>query len=198
MLDIEKGSEPQDHGRRDVLKMGAYTIAGSLLVPAASTSAAAAVFRNGEVSNGARRISFRNAHTNENFSGVYRVGNKYLPDAFDSINVVMRDFRTDEVFPIDPRTIDIIYTVHQMTGRNEPLEIISGYRSPKTNAMLRKASTGVAKRSLHMEGRAIDFRLPGFSTKGLRDLGVKLKAGGVGYYPGSDFVHMDSGDVRSW
>jgi uncharacterized protein YcbK (DUF882 family) len=143
-------------------------------------------------------VVFRNTHTGESFSGVYRVGNKYLPDAFDRINYVLRDFRTGDVFPIDPRLIDIIYTVHQMTRSNKPYEIISGYRSPKTNSMLRRASTGVAKKSLHMSGQAIDVRIPGFSTERIRDLACSLEAGGVGYYSRSDFVHMDTGDVRVW
>ena len=147
---------------------------------------------------GERRITFKNLHTGEAFSGVYRVGDKYLPDAFDRINLVMRDFRANEVFPIDPRVLDIMYTVHQMTGSSEPFGVLSGYRSPKTNAMLRKASTGVAKNSLHMTGQAVDVRLAGFSTTRLRDLAIGLKAGGVGYYRKSDFVHMDSGGVRTW
>jgi uncharacterized protein YcbK (DUF882 family) len=147
---------------------------------------------------GARRISFRNSHTGEIFSGVYRVGDKYLPDAFDKINIVMRDFRTNELFPIDPRVMDIIYTVHQMTRLSEPYEVLSGYRCPKTNKNLRSNSEGVAKNSLHMTGQAIDLRLPGFDTKQIRNLAISLKAGGVGYYAKSNFVHMDSGDVRTW
>ncbi|HPF79081.1 MAG TPA: DUF882 domain-containing protein [Alphaproteobacteria bacterium] len=101
---------------------------------------------------------------------------------------------------MDPRVLDIVYTVHRMTGESRPLEIISGYRSPKTNAMLRGKSShsGVAKNSLHMQGRAIDLRMEGFSTKRIRDLAISLKAGGVGYYSKSDFVHMDSGDFRTW
>ena len=99
---------------------------------------------------------------------------------------------------MDPRVIDIIYTVHRMTGQNTPFEIISGYRSPKTNAMLRSNSSGVAKKSLHMEGRAIDLRMEGFSTRRLRDIASNLEAGGVGYYSRSNFVHIDSGDVRTW
>lgn len=148
--------------------------------------------------SGARRIMFRNQHTGDLFSGVYRVGDQYLPDAFDRINFVMRDFRSNEVFPIDPRVLDIMYQVHQLTGCSEPFEVLSGYRCPKTNAMLRKASSGVAKNSLHMTGQAVDVRLPGFSTSRIRDLAVSLRAGGVGYYRRSNFVHMDSGDVRTW
>lgn len=190
-----------DHtiSRRHFLSMGGTAALGALLVPAATSPAMAAVFSNGKVHGGVRRVSFRNQHTGESFSGVYRVGDKYLPDAFERINVVLRDFRTDELFPIDPRVIDIIYTVHGLTGCSESYEVLSGYRCPKTNAMLREGGGGgVAKNSLHMTGQAIDLRLPGFSTTRVRDLARSLRAGGVGYYSSSDFVHMDTGDVRHW
>ncbi len=176
--------------RRSFLSLGAATL-GGLLIPSLSNVAQAANY-------GPRRLSFRNAHTGESFSGVYRVGNKYLPDAFKQINMVLRDFRTDQVYPMDPRVIDIIQAVHAQTGQNTPFEIISGYRSPKTNAMLRRNSSGVAKKSLHMEGRAIDLRMEGYSTTRIRDIASNLQAGGVGYYSRSNFVHMDTGDVRTW
>jgi len=199
MSDNKQACELTDaESRRNFLKTGGYLAAGALVGCSFIHPAEAAIFKNGKITSGSRRIAFHNTHTGESFSGVYRVGSKYLPDAFDQINYVLRDFRTEETFPIDPRVIDIIYAVHQESGSSKPFEIISGYRSPKTNAMLRNASTGVAKRSLHMEGRAIDLRLPGFSTRKIRDIGVSLKSGGVGYYPGSDFVHLDTGDVRSW
>ncbi len=187
-----------DMTRRSFISMGSKAALGTLMVPAVASPVMAAVFSNGKVTRGARRVSFRNQHTGETFSGVYRVGDKYLPDAFERINVVLRDFRSNEVFPIDPRVIDIIYTVHEMTSNSEPYEVLSGYRCPKTNAMLREASGGVAKNSLHMTGQAIDLRMPGYSTTRIRDLAKKLRAGGVGYYAKSDFVHMDCGDIRHW
>lgn len=183
--------------RRSFLGIGAATL-GGVLIPALASPVAAATFKDGVIGSGSRRLSFRNTHTGESFSGVYRVGNKYLPDAFKQINMVLRDFRTDQVYSMDPRIIDIIYSVRRMTGQNKPFEIISGYRSPKTNNMLRSKSSGVAKKSYHMKGQAIDLRMQDFSTARLRDLGKSLKAGGVGYYAKSDFVHMDCGDVRSW
>ena len=184
--------------RRKFLGFGALAL-GSLAATSIVTPASAAIFARGaEEFDGARKIAFRNSHTGEIFSGVYRVGDKYLPDAFDRINIVLRDFRSNELFPIDPRVMDIIYTVHQMTQKNEPYEILSGYRCPKTNQGLRSHGEGVAKNSLHMTGQAIDLRLPGFNTKQIKTLAVSLKAGGVGYYPKSNFVHMDSGDVRTW
>lgn len=138
-----------DISRRNFLGMGAVAL-GTVLVPGI---AEASQFKTGVIDNGARRLAFRNVHTGESFSGVYRIGDKYLPDALHQINVVMRDFRTNEVHPIDKRTIDIMHAVHRMTGRSTPFEIISGYRSPKTNKMLRKTSSGVAKKSFHMQDR---------------------------------------------
>lgn len=195
---IEQSNDVACCGRRKFLGMGAVATLGALVFPAFTGDAMAAAFRNGEIPGGTRRIAFRNTHTNETFSGVYRIGNKYLPDAFDRINYVLRDHRSGESFPIDPRVMDIIYSVHQMTGSNEPYDVLSGYRCPSSNANLRKASGGVAKNSLHMTGQAIDLRIPNFSTARLRDLAKSLRAGGVGYYSRSNFVHMDSGDIRSW
>lgn len=147
---------------------------------------------------GVYRASFRNAHTGETFDGVYRVGNKYLPEAFERINYVLRDFRENEVFPIDPRVVDIVSIVHKSLGQREPYSVISGYRSPRTNANLRSHERGVARRSLHMSGQAIDVRLPSVGARGIREAALRLHAGGVGYYPRSDFVHMDSGTFRTW
>src|SRR5688572_9190209 len=182
--------------RRSFLSLVGAATLGSLFIPGVPALGA---MMNSNINKGTRRISFRNSHTDETFTGVYRVGDKYLPDAFDTINYILRDFRTDEVFPIDPRVIDIVYSVHQMTGQGQPFDIISGYRCPKTNAMLRETGGGgVAKNSLHMTGQAIDLRMRGFSTTRIRDLARQLRAGGVGYYASSDFVHMDSGIIRSW
>lgn len=192
-----KGDSASLVSRRKILGFGALAV-GTLAASSIINPASAAVFSRGTQFDGARRVSFRNSHTGEIFSGVYRVGDKYLPDAFDRINVVLRDFRTNELFPIDPRVIDIIYSVHQMTHKDEPYEILSGYRCPKTNKGLRSHGEGVAKNSLHMTGQAIDLRLPGYDTRQIRKLAISLKAGGVGYYPKSNFVHMDTGDVRTW
>ena len=182
--------------RRDIIKTGLLggAVATGTLCAAGTARAASFVMPRAD----RYKVSFRNTHTGESFTGVYRVGDRYLPEAFDKINHVLRDFRVGEEFPIDPRTIDIIYSVHQHTGRENMFDVLSGYRSPKTNAMLRKASTGVAKHSLHMTGQAIDLRLPGYDTYQLRKIAVNMKAGGVGYYRGSDFVHLDTGRVRYW
>ena len=180
--------------RRNLLKTGLIALGTGVV----STIASPAMATMKMPTVGTYGINFRNAHTGESFTGVYRVGNKYLPDAFKQINHVLRDFRTGEEYPIDPRSIDILYMLQNKTGTKSQIEILSGYRSPKTNSMLRKASSGVAKNSLHMVGQAIDLRMADFSTRRLRDVAIDLRAGGVGYYPTSNFVHVDSGKVRHW
>lgn len=179
-------------GRRDCLKAG---LAGLLAasVPLSFASEAEARGRDG-----AHRLFFQHAHTHEKFNGVYRVGNRYLPEAFEKMNYVLRDFRTGEVFPMDPRVIDIMAAIQRKSGVRQPIKIYSGYRSPKTNSNLRRVSRGVAKNSFHMYGQALDLHIDNFSTRRLRDIAKSLRAGGVGYYPRSKFVHVDTGDVRSW
>ncbi len=182
--------------RRDLIKAG---VLGGLLLPTVAATPLHAAARLATPSGaGAMKIAFRNQHTGESFNGVYKVGDRYLPQAFEKINNVLRDFRTGEVFPIDPRIIDILYAVHSKSGSSSHYEVLSGYRSPKTNAMLANIGDGVAQNSLHMTGQAIDIRLPGFSTRKLSELGRGLKAGGVGYYRTSNFVHLDTGQVRYW
>jgi uncharacterized protein YcbK (DUF882 family) len=183
--------------RRTLLRGGLLTM-GTGLVCSLATPALAAMKMPSP--SGSYKVAFRNGHTGESFNGVYRVGNKYLPDAFDQINHVLRDFRTGEEFPIDPRSIDILYMLHGKMQTHNQFEILSGYRSPQTNSMLRETSarSGVARNSLHMVGQAIDIRMPDYSTHRIRDLAIDLRAGGVGYYPSSDFVHIDSGKVRHW
>ena len=178
--------------RRDVLQLAAgLAVTGFLSCGLVKPALA---MPNG----GAHRIAFRNTHTGESFNGVYRVGNKYLPEAFDQISYVLRDSRNGETFPMDPRTIDIMYVVQRMLDTNEPFQILSGYRSPRTNAMLSRVSYGVARHSLHMTGQAIDIRMDRVSSNQIRNCAVDLHAGGVGYYPKSNFVHIDSGMFRTW
>lgn len=177
--------------RRDMLKLGAVGIVGSLLplLPAQSAFAS---------HDGSWRVHLFHGHTGERFDDVYRVGDRYLPEACKRLNYFMRDFRTREAFPMDPHVIDIISIIQSKIHHRDPIKILSGYRSPKTNAMLRRSSTGVAKNSYHMHGQAIDICLPGYSTRKLNEIARSLKAGGVGYYPESGFVHVDTGKVRSW
>ncbi len=178
--------------RRDFIKMGLAGVVGAMVPLIGARSVLAA---NG---NSTWKIAFRHAHTGESFSGVYRVGDKYLPEAFERLNYVLRDFRTEEVFPMDPHVIDILSIIHRKTGANVPFQALSGYRSPKTNAMLGKRTRGVASNSFHMYGQAIDVRIPEYSTRKLRNAAKSLEAGGVGYYPRSNFVHVDTGSVRTW
>lgn len=182
--------------RRDVLKAGLTGMLGILPVVALGSEVRAATMAL--PGTGSFDIKFRNAHTGDSFDGAYRVGSKYLPEAFEKINFILRDFRTSDVFPIDPRVIDILYMISKKSGRDQPFEILSGYRSAKTNAMLSRVSKGVAKHSLHMTGQAIDLRLPGYSTRGVSKIARSLRVGGVGYYPDSNFVHVDTGQVRHW
>lgn len=146
----------------------------------------------------ARTLRLTNIHTGEGFHGEYWYGGRYLPDAFGEIKSVMRDYRTNERFPIDPRLMDILFVLQHRLQNFNSFEVFSGYRSPKTNAMLRRVSEGVARQSLHMQGQAIDFRLPGTELSYLKRSAIALRSGGVGYYPSSDFVHVDTGRVRTW
>ena len=145
-----------------------------------------------------REISLVNAHTGEKFRGEYWYEGKYQPSAFKEIKALMRDYRTNEKFPIDPRLMDVLYVLQHRLQNPASFKIFSGYRSPRTNAWLRKNSNGVARHSLHMQGQAIDLSLPGTSLSQVRRAALGLHAGGVGYYPSSSFVHVDTGRVRSW
>jgi uncharacterized protein YcbK (DUF882 family) len=145
-----------------------------------------------------RSLVFHHLHTGERLSVTYFADGDYVEESLHQVDRVLRDFRTGEVHAIDPQLLD---TLHALTRacRDAPFEIISGYRSSKTNAMLRRTgSGGVADRSLHVHGRAIDARLTGFDTARLRAAAVSLGRGGVGYYPESDFIHLDTGRVRTW
>ncbi len=182
--------------RRDIMKAGLSSLVAAPLLGAMSSPVSAARFAMPD--EGAFKIAFHNVHTGESFNGVYRVGSKYMPDAFERINYVLRDFRSNEIFPIDPRTMDILYTLHKKSGSKSNFEILSGYRCPKTNDMLRRTGTGVAKNSFHLTGQAIDIRLPGYSMNNLHKIAQNLRSGGVGYYRKSNFVHIDTGKVRFW
>lgn len=145
-----------------------------------------------------RALAFENLHTGERLSAVYWADGRYMPDAIRSITWLFRDFRNEEAHPIDPGLLDLLAALHQRLGTNEPFQIISAYRSPETNAMLASYSDGVAQNSFHMQGRAIDIRVPGRPLRYLRGAAMSLHAGGVGYYPHSDFVHVDTGPIRHW
>jgi uncharacterized protein YcbK (DUF882 family) len=145
-----------------------------------------------------RVLSFSHTHTGEQLGVEYFAAGSYLPGALDEINYFLRDFRTGDVHQIDPGLLDILYQLKRKTGGSSPFQVISGYRCAATNAMLRQWTTGVAGNSLHMEGRAIDIRLPGVPLRRLRNAALRLQLGGVGYYAASQFVHVDTGRVRRW
>ena len=171
---------------------GAFALLGAANATPAPTAPPTAPVRN------ARLLSFLNTHTGEAFADAYWENGNYLPDAMAAINHVMRDHRSGEVHEIDPRLLDQLHTLRGTVETTSPFQIISGYRSPATNAALAAASGGVATRSLHMDGRAIDIRVRGVELTRLRDAALAMSAGGVGYYASSDFIHIDTGRVRRW
>lgn len=146
-----------------------------------------------------RRLAFEHLHTGERLDVVYAEDGGYLNDALGAVNRLLRDHYSGEVGSIAPALLDQLHLVRQTLGSARPFQVISGYRAPATNAHLRESrGGGVAKKSLHMEGRAIDVRLPGIELAQLRDAALALRAGGVGYYPRERFVHLDTGTVRRW
>jgi uncharacterized protein YcbK (DUF882 family) len=146
-----------------------------------------------------RALSLHHMHTDERVSLVYRVGDHYKRSALQQLNWFLRDFRTGDKVAIDPQLFDMLYDVKASLGDTEArYEILSAYRSPQTNAMLRRTGHRVARNSLHLSGQALDIRFPDLATREIRDAALALGRGGVGYYPGSDFVHIDTGAVRHW
>ncbi|MDE3155918.1 MAG: DUF882 domain-containing protein, partial [Acidobacteriota bacterium] len=145
-----------------------------------------------------RALAFYNLHTDERLKTVYWAEGDYVPDALTDINHILRDFRTGTVKPVHTDLLELLHRLSATLDTAQPFDIISGYRSPATNAMLRHRSEGVAKNSLHMRAMAIDIRVPGQSLAHLHRAAVSLRGGGVGYYPKSDFVHVDVGRVRYW
>ena len=170
-------------------------ISAAVLVAAAFLALA----RNSFASND-RQLSFLHTHTGKRLDIVYSRNGEYIPEALDRINRFLSDFRTGDVTEIDPALLDLIHDVRDELGSDGTYQVISAYRSPQTNDMLRgrSANSGVAKNSQHTHGRAIDVRLEGVATSVLRDQALAMQRGGVGYYESSDFVHMDTGRVRRW
>jgi uncharacterized protein YcbK (DUF882 family) len=145
-----------------------------------------------------RSLALRNLHTGETLKTTFWADGQYLQDELKAIDTVLRDHRSGDIYRMDPQLIDVLYLLQQSVGIAGPFHIISGYRSPASNKKLRNTSSGVAKRSLHMQGKAVDIRLPGCKLARLRNAALELKAGGVGYYAKSDFIHVDTGRVRRW
>jgi uncharacterized protein YcbK (DUF882 family) len=143
-----------------------------------------------------KSLAIYNTHTGEKFKRTYWFRGKYLPDALHDINRILRDHHSDEVRSIDPELLDLLYSLGQTVGINEPFHVISAYRSPVTNAMLRQHNRRVAEHSLHIEGKAVDIKLPGRSLAPVWRAAIEMQRGGVGYY--ARFIHVDTGPVRSW
>ncbi|MGD9138659.1 MAG: YcbK family protein [Desulfobacterales bacterium] len=177
--------------RRDFLKLG-FLASGALLTPLPVEAA------SNPRQKGIKSLAFYNTHTDERIQVDFCRNGNYDTDALTQINHILRDHRSGEIKAIDVNLLKLLYAISIKTKSRKPFHVISGYRSPATNNSLRKNNKGVASRSMHMLGKAIDIRIPGFSTRQLRNVARKLKGGGVGYYPKSDFVHMDTGRVRYW
>jgi uncharacterized protein YcbK (DUF882 family) len=182
-----KGRPPIE--RRALLRLAA----AAAIAPWARLAAA-----DGGPESEPRGLAFRNLHTGESVDVVYRADGQLDHGALREIDWVLRDFRTGEARRVDHRLLDFLWRLRAALDTTEPYEVISGYRSPKTNAMLRREGRGVSRMSLHMQAMAIDVRVPGCSLTALRDTALGLRLGGVGYYPASDFVHVDVGRVRFW
>jgi len=165
-----------------------------LALPACSALPAMA----GAAAERQRRLQFFNTHTGEQIEATYFDDGAYLPAQLGMMDWVLRDHRSGDIFPIDQQLFDLLHGLAASAGVAARYQIISAYRSPATNAMLAATTAGVSPQSLHMQGKAIDVRLEGVPTARLRDLALARQAGGVGYYPDSDFVHLDLGRVRQW
>lgn len=172
--------------RRRNLLGGGLALAGIAHMPAWASAAEA------------RRLSLLNLHTGERLTAAYWEAGGYIPDAMQALAQVLRDHRTGEVHPMDAGLFDLVSSLQARLETEATVHVISGYRSPRTNEALRQSSSGVAKRSLHMDGMAMDLRLPGVDLARVRDAAWNLQRGGVGFYPGSDFVHVDVGRTRRW
>ncbi|HSO18078.1 MAG TPA: DUF882 domain-containing protein [Desulfosarcina sp.] len=176
--------------RRDFIKIGTG-LAGAWLLPAAGWAALLP-------HDSRRSLAFFNTHTGERLRVCYFRDGAYSSGALQQINHILRDHRTGDIKVMDRRLMDLLFTVRHRLGCDDPFHIISGYRSPATNRKLRQQSSGVAKFSYHTLGRAIDIRLPGCDTRKLKQACLDSELGGVGYYPRSDFVHVDTGAIRTW
>ncbi|MBX9638965.1 MAG: DUF882 domain-containing protein, partial [Mycobacteriaceae bacterium] len=164
------------------------------------TVAATEGLQNAVANGDTRSLTIHHTHTGENINVVFKRDGRYDEAGLAKLNRFLRDWRNHEETRMDPRLFDIVWEVYQDVDGKQPIQIISAYRSPQTNSMLRRRSRGVAKHSQHMLGKAMDFNIPGVSLEKVRNAGLRLQRGGVGFYPssGSPFVHLDVGSVRHW
>ena len=193
MLFLENSSSLAKHRlrRRDFIKLGLMAT-GASLIPGRIF---AAISDSGVPE---RSLSLYNVNTGESLETIYWYNRKYLPSSLAEINYVFRDHRTGEVKAIDTRLLDLLYVIRNKLETSQPFHILSGYRSPSTNALLRNRNRGVAKNSLHIRGKAADINLPTCKLSSFRRVAMRLRGGGVGYYPKDGFIHLDVGPVRYW
>ena len=177
--------------RRMFLRNGMAAVSVGLFFPAIAQATT-------RLTEHEKKLALRNLHTGERLQSVFWAEGKFIPESLREINYLLRDFRTDEVAEIDPNLLLLVHRLHHTVDASRSAQIISGYRSPQTNANLRRNSSGVAKKSYHMRGMAIDLRIGGVDLKKLQKAAKSLKGGGVGYYPKSQFLHIDTGPVRYW
>jgi uncharacterized protein YcbK (DUF882 family) len=177
-----------DRGRREFLGAAAMAVTGVIAAPAIAMPRGPS----------RRSLAFHNLHTGESLDLVYWAEGLYNPGAMRRIDWLLRDFHNGTVRPIDRRLLDLLAVMRQHLDSQAPFQVLSGYRSPETNAMLARTTEGVATNSLHLEGKAIDIRVPGRSLAALHRVALSLRGGGVGYYPNSDFIHLDVGRIRQW
>lgn len=187
---LENNPTPKHMSRRRFLQ-GLTCVAAGMAFPHLAT---AAVKRAPQV----RNLAFDNLHTGEKLALTYFENGHYIRDAIREINFLLRDHRTGDKTAMDPYLFDLLHGMQHQLGVNKPFQIISGYRSPATNDMLRKTTSGVATVSQHTLGKAVDIRIEGVDSDRIKKVAIAMQRGGVGYYPESDFVHVDTGRVRSW
>jgi uncharacterized protein YcbK (DUF882 family) len=186
-----KGETPLRKDRRRFLKLGVLVIGGSLIPLPIWASSQRYLPPN-------RSLAFYHTHTDERLHVAYCRRGIYSKSALRKVNHILRDHRTDAIRPIDTELLDALFKLSRKLDTDEPFHVVSAYRSPATNARLRRRNNGVAKQSFHISGKAIDIRLPGARLGELRNTAMKLKIGGVGFYPRSDFIHLDVGPIRFW
>jgi uncharacterized protein YcbK (DUF882 family) len=176
--------------RRTALRAGFGLIAAAAMpVPA---------FAKALINHPSRELAFVNLHTGEKLKAEYVHNGAYVPSAIRAISYLMRDHHNNKVHQIDPHLIDVAHMLHGRVGSKGPIDIVCGYRSPETNAMMHEISAGVAVHSMHIQGKAMDIRIPGTRLGSMRKSALALGLGGVGYYPEDDFLHIDTGPKRHW
>jgi uncharacterized protein YcbK (DUF882 family) len=195
---VHAGLKSSMHLKTHPMMTGEAVVPGVMPVEAAPDETSSDV---GSAEGKPYQLKMMNLHTGETLDIIYRIGDTYVPEALDKLNYFLRDHNTQDVSSYDPKEFDVLHAMLARLGKlDSVINIVCGYRTPETNSALRHNSpqTGVAEHSQHMEGHAIDLRVPGVTTAQLRDAALSLQAGGVGYYPVSQFVHVDVGPVRQW